>query len=70
MVELDTPGLLDVSNLNIFLNKDKSITSGSKAIDDILRSNQDGAEKIREKFQSIIAESNKSGHLRAIAKKI
>ena len=69
IVNIDTPVLLDVSNLNIFMNKDDSLTSGNNAIDKILKSNEKGADKIREDFQNIIAASNMSGHLRAIARK-
>ena len=70
IVELDTPGLLDVSNLNIFMNKDDTLSSGNNSLDHILKSSDEGSDEAREKFQQVIAESNKSGHLRVIAKKV
>ena len=67
--EVDTPGLLDVDNIRVFFSKNKSLSTGSKMLDEIINSDTDDAEANRSILQTLVSNSKNSGHLRVVAKK-
>jgi 2-polyprenyl-3-methyl-5-hydroxy-6-metoxy-1,4-benzoquinol methylase len=69
VTDIETPGYLDVDNVRNAMLNGKITTTGSKLLDTIITSDAHRAAEEREVLQGIVARSNKSGHLRVVAKK-
>lgn len=69
ITDIETPGYLDVDNVRNAMLSGKINTTGNKLLDTILVSDAPNAAEEREILQGIVARSNKSGHLRVVAKK-
>lgn len=69
ITDIETPGYLDVDNVRNAMLVGKIKTTGNKLLDTIITSDAPNAADEREVLQGIVARSNKSGHLRVVAKK-